>query len=114
MTLPKQHLPCRSETSFSTFLWGIVLFLGSRVGHLQGETLPLKETGFILLLDTVFCFSSSYNRGILPGPWEIGDPHHCSWNNFRVVVVKEGAQDKMQAALELKPFSYFRPPRNLR
>lgn len=52
--LPKQFLPCRSETSSSPFLWGIVLFLHSRVGRLQGKALPLKETGFILLLDTLF------------------------------------------------------------
>lgn len=66
--LPKQFLPCRSETSSSPFLWGIVLFLHSRVGRLQGKALPLRETGFI---DTFF---SLYNGGILPGPWRLLTP----------------------------------------
>lgn len=69
--LPKQFLPWRSETSSSPFLWGIVLFLHSRVGRLQGKALPLKETGFILLLDTFF---SLYNGGIRPGPWRLLTP----------------------------------------
>lgn len=59
--LPKQFLPWRSETSSSPFLWGIVLFLHSRVGRLQGKALPLKETGFILLPSLLSFFLSLFS-----------------------------------------------------